>query len=79
MTGEQAGAAAGAVVGLPWAEAEHLLETLQVPYQTMVTRPPGRPEGVGELRVVGVRATPDSPWVIILAHRDYRSGSPPPT
>ncbi|MCG0237998.1 MAG: hypothetical protein L6E13_01640 [Firmicutes bacterium] len=75
MTSDQAAAAAGALVGLPWPEAEELLRSLGIPYRTLVTRPPGRGEGVGEPRVVGVRPGPDAPWLVILAYPEYRSGS----
>lgn len=59
------------VVGLPWTEAQSLLQSAGLTYQTAVTAPPQRPIGTGELRVVAQRPRPEG-LLLILAHRDYQ-------
>lgn len=63
------------LVGLPWREAEPLLNARGLTYETTVTAPPNRPCGVGELRVVAQRATPEG-LLLVLAYRDYQRPSP---
>ncbi len=63
-------------IGLPWPEAEPLLTAYSLRMQTVVTRPPGRPQGCGELRVVGMRDQ-GAMLLVVLAHRDYCSGDRP--
>lgn len=58
------------LVGAPWAEAEPLLSARGLTYRTVITAPPGKPVGTGELRVVGQRQEGDT-VVLILAHRAY--------
>jgi hypothetical protein len=62
-------------VGLPWAEAEPILKARGIAYETVVTAPPNRPVGVGELRVVAERPRPEGP-LLVLAYRDYQRPSP---
>ena len=59
------------LVGLPLAEAEPILHARGLRYETTVTAPPNRPVGVGELRVVAQRATPEG-LLLVLAHREYQ-------
>lgn len=66
-------------VGRPWSAVEPQLADAGLTYEAVVTRPPNRPIGVGELRVVALRPRPDG-LSVILAHRDYeRDGEPPRT
>lgn len=58
------------LVGLPWTEAEPILIDRGLSYTWKVTAPPSRPVGVGELRVVAQRETPEG-LVLVLAHREY--------
>lgn len=60
----------GALVGLPWGEAEDLLRSAEIPYTFTITTPPGRTAGIGELRVVGERPLAAGRQVV-LAHIDY--------
>lgn len=59
------------LVGLPWVEAEEILRTRGLPYETVLTAPPNRPVGIGELRVVAERPRPGG-LVLVLAHREYQ-------
>lgn len=63
------------LVGLPWSEAEPILQQRGLTYETVVTAPPNRPVGVGELRVVAERSRPEG-LLLVLAHRDYQRPSP---
>lgn len=63
------------LVGLPWAEAEPLLQGRGTPYHTIITAPPQRPVGRGELRVVAQREEP-SGLLLVLAHREYLRPDP---
>lgn len=62
------------LVGLPWVEAEPILVASGLSYETTVTAPPNRPIGVGELRVVAQRATPQG-LLLVLAYREYQRPS----
>jgi len=62
------------LVGLPWAEAEPILQARGLTYETVVTAPPNRPIGVGELRVVAERPRPGG-RLVVLAYRDYQRPS----
>lgn len=57
-------------IGRPWSQVEPLLAATGLTFEASVTRPPRRPVGVGELRVVAVRPRPDG-LSVVLAHRDY--------
>lgn len=57
-------------VGRPWSVVEPQLAGGGLTYEAVVTRPPNRPVGVGELRVVAVRPRPTG-LSVILAHREY--------
>lgn len=59
------------LVGLPWTEAETLLRDRGHTYESMITAPPNRPVGVGELRVVAQRPRPEG-LLLVLAHREYQ-------
>lgn len=63
------------LVGLPWAEAELILRARGLTYETVVTAPPNRPVGVGELRVVAERPRPEG-LLLVLAHREYQRPAP---
>lgn len=63
------------LVGLPWAEAEPILRAGGLTYTTVVTAPPNRPVGTGELRVVAQRPEPAG-LLVVLAHREYQRPSP---
>lgn len=63
------------VVGLPWLEAESLLRARGLTFETVVTAPPGRPRGVGLLRVVAERPRPEG-LLLVLAYREYQRPSP---
>lgn len=63
------------LVGLPWTEAEAMLLQSGQSYEVMVTAPPNRPVGLGELRVVAQRATPEG-LALVLAYREYQRPSP---
>ena len=58
------------LVGLPWDEARPILDRRGIPYSSLVTAPPNRTQGVGELRVVAERSRPEG-TMLILAYRDY--------
>lgn len=62
------------LVGLPWHEAEPILGARGLTYRTTVTAPPNRPTGLGELRVVAQRATPEG-LSLVLAYREYQRPS----
>jgi|GEM_PF-1699087 len=64
------------LVGLPWREAEQILQARGQRYETLVTAPPNRPVGVGELRVVAQRPRPEG-LLLILAYREYQRPVPP--
>jgi hypothetical protein len=57
-------------IGRPWAEVEPLIRADGLTYEAVVTRPPNRPVGVGDLRVVAVRPRPEG-LSVVLAYRDY--------
>lgn len=57
-------------IGRPWSLVEPLLRATGLTFETVVTRPPRRPVGVGELRVVAVRPRPEG-LSVVLGHRDY--------
>lgn len=59
------------LVGLPWTEAEPKLAGRGLTYETVITAPPGRQVGEGELRVVAQRPRPEGP-LLVLAYRSYR-------
>ncbi|HYG60162.1 MAG TPA: PASTA domain-containing protein [Symbiobacteriaceae bacterium] len=59
------------LVGLPWAEAEQILRVRGLTYETVITSPPGRTLGTGELRVVAERPRPEG-TLFVLAHREYQ-------
>ena len=59
------------VVGLSWAEAEPILSARGLTYETVITAPPSRPLGTGELRVVAERSRPEGP-LVVLAYREYQ-------
>jgi hypothetical protein len=61
------------VVGLPWPEAEAILAARGIAYRAVVTAPPGRPAGVGALRVVAEKPRPDG-LLLVLAHEATRRG-----
>lgn len=63
------------LVGLPWREAERILQTRGQRYETLVTAPPNRPVGIGELRVVAQRPRPEG-LLLILAYREYQRPVP---
>lgn len=63
------------LVGLPWAEAQPILDARGQRYETRVTAPPNRPVGTGEMRVVAQRPRPDG-LLVILAHREYQRPAP---
>lgn len=48
-----------------------MLQAEGLRYETKVTAPPNRPIGVGELRVVAERATPER-LLLVLAYREYQ-------
>jgi hypothetical protein len=64
-------------VGRPWTLVEPQLAAAGLTYEAVVTRPPRKPVGVGELRVVAVRPRP-SGLSVILAYRDYEPGGESP-
>lgn len=57
-------------IGRPWSLVEPVLLAAGLTFETVVTRPPRKPVGVGELRVVAVRPRPEG-LSVVLAHRDY--------
>jgi hypothetical protein len=57
-------------IGRPWSAVEPALIAAGVAYESVITRPPRKPVGSGELRVVAMRPRP-SGLSVILAHRDY--------
>jgi hypothetical protein len=59
------------LIGLPWSEAEPILRAKGLSYRTVVTAPPNRPVGEGELRVVGERHGQDV-VELVLAYRTYQ-------
>ena len=63
------------LVGLPWSEAEPILISRGLTYDTVTTAPPSRPVGSGELRVVAQRPRPEG-CLLVLAYRTY--GRPMP-
>ncbi|HLN63401.1 MAG TPA: PASTA domain-containing protein [Symbiobacteriaceae bacterium] len=63
------------LVGLPWAEAEAILAARGQVYTTVVTFPPNRPVGEGELRVVAEKPRPEG-LLLVLAHRSYQRPLP---
>lgn len=63
------------LVGLLWEEAEPILRAGSLTCQTVVTRPPARPVGVGPLRVVA-ELQRDGGLLLVLAHRDYQRSAP---
>jgi hypothetical protein len=63
------------LVGLPWTEAEPILRARGLTYETVVTAPPGRPVGAGELRVVAQQPRLEG-LLLVLAHRTYERPSP---
>lgn len=63
------------LVGLPWSEAEPILQARGLTYDTVITAPPNRPEGTGELRVVAERPRPEG-LRLVLAYRSYQRPSP---
>jgi hypothetical protein len=65
----------GDLVGLPWAEAEPILQARGLTYETVITAPPNRPVGSGELRVVAERPRPER-LLVVLAYRSYARPSP---
>jgi hypothetical protein len=58
------------LVGVPWHEAQLLLAERGLNYRTLLTSPPGRAVGSGDLRVVAQRTGPDG-LVFVLAYREY--------
>jgi len=58
------------LVGLPWSEAEPIAQARGLTYETVVTSPPGRRGGAGELRVVAQQQRPAG-LRIVLAYREY--------
>lgn len=64
--------AGDAWIGRPWAAVEPALIAAGLTYEPFVTRPPRKPVGVGELRVVSIRPRP-SGLSVILAYRDYEA------
>ncbi|MEW8977262.1 MAG: hypothetical protein AB2385_02565 [Symbiobacterium sp.] len=65
------------LVGLRWTEAEPILIARGLSYTWKITAPPGRPVGIGELRVVAQRETPAG-LTLVLAHREYARGEQAP-
>lgn len=63
------------VVGLPWEEARLVLTARGLPFEAIVTAPPNRPHGVGELRVVAERPRPGGS-LLVLAYREYQRSEP---
>ncbi|HLO01881.1 MAG TPA: hypothetical protein VK191_02075 [Symbiobacteriaceae bacterium] len=57
-------------IGRPWSLVEPQLAAAGLTYEAIVTRPPRKPVGMGELRVVAVRPRPAG-LSVVLAHRDY--------
>lgn len=57
-------------IGRPWSEVQPQLAATGQTYEAILTRPPRKPVGVGELRVVAVRPRPTG-LSVVLAHRDY--------
>lgn len=63
------------LVGLPWTEAEPILKARGLTYDTVITAPPNRPVGAGELRVVAERPRPEG-LLLVLAYRTYQRPAP---
>lgn len=63
------------LVGLSWSEAEPVLQARGLSYTTVLTTPPNKPVGVGELRVVAEKPQATG-LLVVLAHRDYRRSEP---
>jgi hypothetical protein len=63
------------LVGLPWGEAQQILADRGLTCETVVTAPPNRQQGVGELRVVAERPRPGGP-LLVLAYREYQRREP---
>lgn len=63
------------LVGLPWSQAEPILQARGLAYVTVVTHPPVRPVGVGPLRVVAEQPRPGG-LRVVLAHRSYERPVP---
>lgn len=62
------------VVGLPWSDAELILQARGLTYETVTTAPPNRPIGSGELRVVAEKRRPEG-LLLVLAYREYQRPS----
>ncbi len=62
------------LTGLPWDEAEPILKSRGLTYETVVTHPPSRPVGAGTLRVVAEQPRPGGVRVV-LAYRTYERPS----
>ena len=58
------------MVGLRWEEAKAIADSRGLPYKTVLTAPPNRPIGTGDLRVVAQRPLPQG-LLLVLAHREY--------
>lgn len=63
------------LVGLPWTEAEQILRDRGLSFETVMTAPPSRPVGLGQIRVVAQRPDPGG-LLLVLAHREYQRPSP---
>ncbi len=59
------------LVGLPWSEAEPILRARGLRYESVVTAPPNRSVGAGELRVVAERRRAEA-LQLVLAYREYK-------